>query len=127
MNEELRWAIGFTAILLVNTVILTRWINTALHRLESKLQEERSARIEHTNAKIAEVYRDMADIRTKYWEAKGSFSDLELRVTQQFNLYPTRGDIRDLLVPLATKVETVHEELVRRGVKSTAVGQNSHG
>lgn len=114
--EDIRWFIMVAGALVIHSVVLTRWINQALHRLDTKVQEERIARAEYFDRKIEEVKRMYSDSSTRHYALRNDFNALELRLEQKMNGYPTKVDIKDMLAPVVSMVETIHEELLHRGI-----------
>ena len=126
--EYVKELLGFLFIIVGNAVLLTRWVNNSLYVLDMKIQEERQARSEYFDRRVEDLRKEIVTTRTKYHETKEAVAAFELRIEQRLAGYPTKADMRDLLSPLVAKVDTIHDELVRSGIKSTVIQRGStHG
>jgi len=117
--------LGFIFIIVGNAVLLTRWVNNSLYVLDMKIQEERQARTEYFDRRVEDLRKEIVATRSKYHETKEAVAAFELRIEHRLAGYPTKADMHDLLSPLVAKVDTIHDELVRSGIKSTAIQRGS--
>ena len=116
MHEDLKWWFGVFATLVVNSVLLTWWINAALHKLDAKIQEERQARADYFNRRIEAVQREIVSAQTKTYELREFVQAFELQVEQRLSGYPTKEDIKDLLDPLVRKVDNIYTQLTNHAL-----------
>lgn len=58
-------------------------------------------------------------------EASAKITEVEMQLLKSFQDYPTKSDIRDMFSekfePVAARLDTVYDELMRRGVQTTAL------
>lgn len=73
-----------------------------------------------------EFARSQAAIAVKKADAASArITEVEMQLLRSFQDYPTKADIRDMFSekfePIAARLDTVYDEMMRRGVRSTAL------
>ena len=111
MHDELKWWFGVFAGLIANSVLLTWWINTALHRLDSKIQSERQARTDYFDRRAEALQREIIEAHKKNHELKQFVQQFELRIEQRLSGYPTKNDIKEMLGPLVDKIDNIYTQI----------------
>lgn len=133
---EVFWTVAGAAFLL--NIGITLWSasraqakneasTTAL--IERLVNAEREKRVEQMYESREYARQLVADASGKADAAHVKIADVELRILQMFTNYPTKTDMRELfgekLEPVATRLDAVYDELMRRGVNPPRPGDNS--
>ena len=114
--DELKWWIGIAAALVVNSIALKWWLNSALYRLDSKIQEERQARSDYFNRRIEDVRRELISLGARNYELKEAAQQFELRVEQRLSGYPSKQDIKDMLDPFTHKIDNIYTQITNHAL-----------
>lgn len=106
---------AFGLALLVQTIALIRWFT----RREIESERGRAAERDTWRAELhsleTRVRMDIAAAKSEGADAQRKVSELELRMERTLKNHPTKDDIRDMLGPISIRLESVYDELVRRG------------
>lgn len=113
----------------VNLVVVIWAASRSQAKNESVAREMLAVERESRTAQFYEA-REFARSQAAIAAAKADgavtkITDVEMRLLQTFQHYPNKTDIRELfnekLEPVVARLDTVYDELMRRGVQTTAL------
>ncbi|GAB3388185.1 hypothetical protein [Lysobacter fragariae] len=113
--------VGLVIVLVMHTVGIMRWLTGRLDEARDALAKEREDRLRAMQTTKDNFDRQLAEIRLETAKIDKAIAVQELNLARQLSQYPTKNEIRDLIQPITAKLETLTEELVRSGLRSTAI------
>jgi len=116
----------------VNILVIVWTASRSQARTEASIAQaiagEREKRMEQIYDAREFARGQAAAAAAKADAAVSKITDVEMRLMQTLQQYPSKTDIREMLneklEPVAARLDTVYDELMRRGVQSTAVRPN---
>lgn len=106
---------GFALALLVQTVALIRWFTHREVESERNRAAERDTWRAGLHSLETRMRVDTASAKSEGADAQRKVIELELRMERTLKNHPTKDDIRNMLGPISIRLESVYDELVRRG------------
>lgn len=106
---------SFALALLVQTIALIRWFTHREVESERARAAERDAWRLELHGLETRMRMDTASAKSESADAQRKVIELELRMERTLKQHPTKDDIRDMLGPISVRLESVYDELVRRG------------
>lgn len=117
--------VGICITLLINAVIATRAITKSEGDLRGEIAREREARLQQRQSERDHFDAKIGAANLAAAEAMRKVAELQLEMTRNFSQHPTKAELREMfeaqLMPLNSRVDTLIDELTRRGIRSTAI------
>lgn len=109
---------GFTLALLVQTIALIRWFTHREVESERARAAEREAWRLELHGLETRMRMDTASAKSEGADAQRKVIELELRMERTLKQHPTKDDIRDMLMPISTRLDSLYDVVAnrRRGV-----------
>lgn len=105
---------GFGLALLVQTVALIRWFTRREVEAERARQLEREAWRSELHGLETRMRMDTASAKSEGADAQRKVIELELRMERTLKQHPTKDDIREMLLPISTRLDTLYDAFISR-------------
>ncbi len=105
---------AFGLALLVQTVALIRWFTRREVEAERNRQIERETWRAELHGLETRMRMDTASAKSEGADAQRKVIELELRMERTLKQHPTKDDIRDMLMPISTRLDSLYDVVANR-------------